>query len=339
MIRSVLLVFLVCIGFISEAQEDWLLRAQKMYDLGQIEKIHDYIQPFLPSATREEQISSYRLLVLCNIYEKKPNEADSLMRTLLNFENEYALQSSDSVGEFADLFNTYRTNPVYGVSASFGYITPMVMPLKNFGTGNLLENNYKYSPTSLSFHIGGSFLVFLKRNMCFDFGLHYTMLNYTNQVNLNQMMNVSFAETQHLLTIPILFKYSSSYKKIRPFFSVGVSLNKMMSSSADIVRHFNGAVSPDVTGPPVDITNARASYVYGAQVGLGVDYKIKHALIGVELRYQYALNSVVTSNSRYANPDLIYRYYYVDNDFKIDYFSITFRYTYLLYSPKKQIIK
>ena len=339
MIKTFLVILLVCVGFVSEAQEDWLLKAQKMYDLGKIEKIHDYLTPFLPKASKAELISAYRLLILTNIYEKKNNDADSLMNVLLNFENEYTLQSSDSIGEFADLYNSYRTNPKYGFSFVFGYITPQVTPLKNYGTNNLLENNYKYSSNSLSFNVGLNFTYYLYKDVSLDAGLIFTLLNYKNKLNLNEVMSLDFAETQSILTLPISLRYSYTYKKIKPFILTGFSVNKLLSSSAQVSRHFNGDISPAVTGPVVDITNSRASYSYALNLGLGFEYKIKHALLGFQVNYSYALNSAVTPDSRYANPDLIYKYYYVDNDFKIDFFSVSFRYTYLLYSPKKQIIK
>lgn len=339
MIKTVLVVLFVCLGFVAKAQEDWLLKAQKMYDLGKIEKIHDYISPFLANASREELIAAYRLLILTNIYEKKNDTADSLMSVLLNFDNEYTLQSSDSIGEFADLYNSYITSPKYGFSFTGGYIKPMVTALKNFGTNNLLENNYQYSSNSISFDVGLYLTYYHNKYISFDAGLLFCGLNYKNKVNLNDVMNLDFAETQYLLSLPFAVRYSYPLKKLKPFVFAGFSFSKLLSSSAEVVRHFNGTISPDVTGPIVNITNARAGYVYGLNLGVGFEYKLKHALFGFQLRYSYALNSAVTPDSRYANPDLIYKYYYVDNDFKIDFLSVSLRYTYLLYLPKKQVSK
>jgi hypothetical protein len=70
--------------------------------------------------------------------------------------------------------------------------------------------------------------------------------------------------------------------------------------------------------------------------GIGSKFRIGSDFLIVEARYnRFILNSVNIEN-RYSNRELLYKYGYVDNDFRMDNFSLTIGFEKSFYKPRKK---
>ena len=73
--------------------------------------------------------------------------------------------------------------------------------------------------------------------------------------------------------------------------------------------------------------------------GAGINYKVKKGNVFLDLRYNYGFQNIVKTEQRYQNDlnnDLLYRYYYLDDDFKLNNFAFTIGYAYNIYKPVKK---
>ncbi len=88
-----------------------------------------------------------------------------------------------------------------------------------------------------------------------------------------------------------------------------------------------------VKEPFISIANIRNNWNYGFVGGLGINFRSGGNYFGIEGRYHFILNNLAESDKRYSNDDLIYKFGYIDNDFRINAFSILLQYKFANYSP------
>ena len=75
---------------------------------------------------------------------------------------------------------------------------------------------------------------------------------------------------------------------------------------------------------------------FSVAAGGGVKYKISRGYFFLDASYNYTiLNEVAEESRNIATDDPRYLYYYEDNDFRINFLSVSAGFAYSLYKPKK----
>ena len=92
----------------------------------------------------------------------------------------------------------------------------------------------------------------------------------------------------------------------------------------------------DIKGPETDIMEKRNRFNYFTSLGGGIKYKIPAGYFFIDASYNYSLiNDVVEATRQPANDDLSLIYYYVDNDFRANFITLSLGFSYSFYKPKK----
>ena len=76
--------------------------------------------------------------------------------------------------------------------------------------------------------------------------------------------------------------------------------------------------------------------LYSAVAGAGIRYRVPRGVISIDLRANFGLNNIVRSELRYKNPAITSQYYYVDDDFSLNTFSLSAGYYFSFYTPRKE---
>ena len=116
-------------------------------------------------------------------------------------------------------------------------------------------------------------------------------------------------------------------------------LSLLLSSKAEVVRKYSDqGVQPqsEETGPAVQLKEQRNNINFFLTGGLGLKYKMPMAFLFLDLRYNYGLTNSVDEATRYANKELTYKYYYVDDNFFVNNAIVSIGYERLFYKPKKK---
>src|SRR5690606_1268010 len=70
--------------------------------------------------------------------------------------------------------------------------------------------------------------------------------------------------------------------------------------------------------------------------GLGAKFRLGRNFLIVEARYNRFLLNSVNKTNRYSNPELVYQFAYVDNDYRMDNFSLSVGFEKSFYKPRKK---
>ncbi|NJL15357.1 MAG: PorT family protein [Microscillaceae bacterium] len=319
---------------------------------------------------QEDKIRAHKYLVLIYLYINEnaaaKSEMQAFMKAQLKSNPEYDPRQSEpekGIPEFLELYNQLRSWPTYYYGLRLGANLGQVETTKNFSLdrSNVLRGDYQ---AELGYQIGISFeFPFGGARQSFSFvpELYYERLRYLFTDVVLDFADLSFTEKQSRIMMPFLLKYHFKRaprlsqneetakpvrNKIQPFIQAGAALSFTFQAQADLERvdvlpqlGGDGGGSRDPITGTADLLNdkQRQALNYGLLLGGGLRFRnfLKTGGdLSLETRFFWALNNQVQAAQRGDNLDLIYRFGYIDSDFKLHTLSISLGYLLPKYNPQ-----
>ncbi|MFH2095725.1 MAG: outer membrane beta-barrel protein [Bacteroidota bacterium] len=338
----IILVFIIALSHgILPAQEDCsitLKQAENLYDAGNIEEIPGMLDMCLRSGlNKDERLRAYRLMILAYLFEDKKELAEDYMLKLLKQEPEYKVNESIEPAEFVYLFNSYRTLPVYSIGLITGINTTSIRVKGLYGVHDVVSSEYDYNSAGFGYQFGVKLNRYIASGLELNLELMLVQNNYEYVDTIFDFAFVSFDERQTRMDLPISATYEFGKNKIKPYIKAGATGSYMVSSYSTAVRTYTDNSHKDITGSDINLLEYRNNMNLSGLVGIGAKYKIRKGYFFLEARYNYGLFNQVNQDTRYTNPELIYKYFYIDNDFTLNNIFISVGYMYSIYKPKKKI--
>lgn len=342
----ILLITLMCIT-VSQAQREQsenacakvLRSARTSYEQGRIEEVPDLLRECLKSGFNEiERVEAHRLLILSYLYYDERAAAEEAMLQFLKIEPEYEVNPVVDPPEFINLYNTFRTEPIFLVGGKAGGNLTFVNVENNFSVDNAIRSPGTYT-AQLGFQVGLTADIPINKNFSIGVEANFSgqFYEYTNsQLGFSTL---TFQEEQLWAEVPLFLRYNFGKGDTRYYVQLGGSVSYLISSEATVERTDSVNVeigNRSVSGPSIDLSEQRESLNYSIVGGFGV--RIKNVLgrgyVLADVRYSYGIPNVVNTEARYANEELQYRYLYVDNDFSLNNAFLSIGYMVPIYKPK-----
>lgn len=326
------------------------------------------------SFNKDDKIRAYKYLILGNLLRDNlsksrkymPNFIKLVLRDNPDYSPLYASPEQESK-EFIQLYNEFRHWPYFYYAFHGGLNWTYVVPTQSFRVGQTAassDSTWDYQ-SQLGYQFGLGIEVPLRRKNA-RLGIHWFLApeinwlrhSYKYQENLLGFARIEFVENQDWIQLPVLLKYyfrreeaiSKNEKpilnKFQPFLTGGASIAYLISSRADISRtdELGGGrgnrepITPIPTGRDIELNDQRKSFNYALILGGG--FRLKNILssgwdLSLESRFQFGLNSLVKADSRDLNQELLYDYGYIDDDFRINNFTISLKLLIPKYNPKQ----
>jgi len=319
-----------------------LQEAQKYYDQGMIDEIPNMLSPCMETGfTRAQKIEAYKLIILSYLFDDDQFEAERTMVEFLKKFPEYEIMPNDPV-EFVYLFESYRTTSVFsfGLLAGINLTNPRIIePFTMFDVSKVTQKNIMKPGFQVGFGVGR----YLSKRMFLNAEFYFSENQYTFTDELimpltdgNDAINsVSYTEKIYKAEVPLTLLYEFNIRKIHYSLRAGASVAKITKASGTPSRKYAEELPP-ITGENSDITHYRNAILYSGIVGVGIRYIIPRGVISLDFRTNIGLNNIVKSDMRYKNYELSSKFYYLDDDFSLNTFSLTAGYYFSFYKPKKQ---
>ena len=187
-------------------------------------------------------------------------------------------------------------------------------------------------------------------------------INPTTQVNNNILTGyqgnpvpysvLTFQENQFWIDVPLTLRYNiTKFKGILPYVYAGAAVNFLLSADLQDIQRATTAESGirEKNNPTktINITNnssstgeklpslrnmVNLSFVAGA----GMKFRLGRNFLFADFRYSRMFFNNVDKDNRYTNPELVYNYAHVDNDFRMDNFALTVGFIKAFYTPRKK---
>ncbi len=320
-----------------------LQRAERLYQQGLIEEIPGLLIPCIKSGfNRDERMTAYKLLIQSLLYDDQTEEADKYMQEFLARFPEYQITPADQA-EFAFLFNTYHTVPVYslGVILGGGLVFPSM--LEQYGTYSILDNDPEYKSSSMRLKMGLTFSKYLGVKTDLNLDLVFQQMEYKYSVSpdfFTDFARTHFKETISMIAFPLSVTYKLGFGRLQPYFRGGISPAIYLGSAIDPKRDYTEGTFDQVSGQDLLLggTGKRNTLLLNALVGAGLKYKIPYAgSLLLDLRFEPGIRSIVADDQRYSpNSEALWRYYILDDDVLLHNLSISVGWVYPIYKSTKQ---
>lgn len=352
---------------IIEAETDPCLlnlnNAETAYEGGNIELIPSLVKECLDQNgySKENKTKAYKLLIDSYIFQGENDSADLYMVKFLKFNPEFRTSEQTDRREFIDLHAAYRNYPVFGIGGKLGLGLGQLVVINEFGTHNIesssLTSNYKVQ-LGFSGEIYAAYHPHRDGEVFMDLGyVNYRFQEETTLFNYNFPAQSSdgqetrsyynYTETVNSLNLSLGYKYmfrKNVYSKVVPYIGVGIRGGLLLRSNISAERFIISESQTTIKGSDLDIKHLRNNWNAWATGIIGMKFKIPKGNVLVELGYDYNLYNISNPDERYnlsqeATNELLFKYFYVSNDFRLNNFFFKVGYNYNFYIPKKVGLK
>jgi hypothetical protein len=253
---------------------------------------------------------------------------------------EYEVMPNDPM-EFVYLLESYKTSSTYSLNVFFGPNFSNQRIKESYST---LDNNQTtFSDKSgTGFQIGFGASRNMWKSVNLNIAVFYSSHSYSQveETGINientdfQFVKVSVTEKLKKIDVPLSFTYDFGKGNLRYYTRLGGIMGLVTKSTLSPQRSHPS--SETISENNLDIQMHRSKYYYGLLAGAGLQYKVPHGYLALDLRYQFGLQNMVVNNERYSLSRLWTRYFYIDNDFYLDYLSINVGYYLSIYQSRKK---
>lgn len=320
-----------------------LSKAEQYYREGLLEKIPALLSNCLKNdgILKEDRTRAYTLLLKSYLYSEQYAKADELTVNFLKFNPDYQVREEDPP-ELSKQLGGYRRFPTWSAGIFIGPNYSILQTQELYGVYNTGSEPVNISTPGIGFQGGlkGSRLIY--EYLRFDFEPSYVSRSYnfatdTNPANLLYgYSRILYQETQGYFELPLTLTYTFLDKRRFQFYGrAGTSLAFLLNASSTLER-INVETNSVASGPPVPMDNLRRTFNYWLLGGGGITLKLKKGYAFMDVSYKHGLRNNVNVNNRYSDPELIYKYHYVDNDFKLHNLNLSFGYMRSFFNPIKK---
>lgn len=348
--------------------------AKKSYQVGDLENVETKLSTCLASNVFKERklkVDGYRLLTESFLFRNDAYRATNSFENLLRIDPLFDVDSTDKTASFDLIYlsRTYQRKPLISLYGSLGMNYSRLNVLEEYATDNTLSPSTDYRQFVAGYQGGLGIEVPLPYNLEVALEFNFSLRTYrysdsimvsSNLSNPSQsdanvgtlgspllLANLSFKENQLWFDIPLLVRYTREWRKLIPYAYIGGASNILLSSRLTGIRRStvqeeqSGGQTVGNENERINITEKgqpwlRNQFNWSLIAGLGCKFRVDSDFLFFDIRYnRFLLNSVNRAN-RYSNTELLYRYAYVDSDFRIDNLAVTVGFIKSFYKPRKK---
>jgi len=316
-----------------------LREAKELYGEGLIEDIPKILTGCIEDGfTKTQRIEAYKLIIMAYLFDDNQFDAEKIMDEFLKKFPEYEIMSSDPV-EFTYLLESFKTSSVYSLNLYLGtnYANPRILESYSALDQNKTSTNNKYER---GFQVGLGVSRNLGRHIYLNLDLFYSSLFYSKTdetenpyKDARTLVSIYSKENMKKIDVPLTFNFTFGKKNTSYYFRLGGMYSYITKSSISLERKH--PLQTPISENNIDIKDLRSNYFVAALGGFGIKYKVPRGFIVLDMRYHYGLLNLVKPDNRYSNSQLWSKYYYVDDDFCVDYMSFNLAYYFSIYRSNK----
>jgi len=311
-----------------------LQEAESLYETGNLDSIPRMLRSCINKKEfdQEELSRAYKLLILTYQFQDYQEMAELTMQKFLKDFPEYEIKPTDPV-EFTYLYSSYKTIPTISLGIIGGLNYSMARIIEPYPIAGK-ENTYGKYSTNIKYQFGIQLKKYITDEIDLNLDVIYSFqtIDYT----ITQLdYTTSYTENQNVLSFPLTGTYDFKFMGLDPYVRLGFSVDYLLNATADFTKVNNMFNTEDVKESGYDIMDDRNTFNISGVIGAGIKYNIKMGYLMFDLRYDFSFMNMV--NDEYRYDDIKYgNFGYIDDDFTLNNFYISFGYVYSFYKTKRQ---
>ena len=314
---------------------DQLKVAQRSFDDGLLDDIPQLLENCMKDGfTDEEKTNAYKLLIQTYLFSENNEKADVVMMQFLNEFPSYGIAVNDPK-EFINLYNTYRTKPIFKVEFKGGAAFCMPSPVQYYGTGDIATNKPTYK-AKLGYNFELNYLNNLYKNFDYSIGVSYTIsnLDYSNKPNVYSTVTGLFKN--HYIGFPVAARYNFDILGITFFAKGGFEPVYLLQSTVDLIRTDNIASRQEPFTGTEDLMSSHRKFDIRPLVAVGASVKVFQIYtLNFAAGFKFSTMIQTNPNKYYSNPLLMEKYFFAEDDLLLNQSYISVSVIRPIYNPKK----
>ncbi len=289
-----------------------LVKANKEYEAGNFEEaITLTTSCSIDDASTSDQWKAYRLLAMIYLANGQNDKARESAEKMLEINPTYEPSYLKDPAELIKLLKSITVIPRFslGLALSLGTNTTFPEITKGY---NLSDYTKTYTSQN-SFQFGLSSSYYISRRFTIDLGVLATRKSYLIDYELSNW-EIQVEEDLTYLDMPLTLKYIFFPKKR---WHITLHAGAFAGFLLFAENNFNAVFTPSGKTyqlSNVNSTSRRNDWNYGIVGGIGGSYKIKEGDIFLQVNYYKSFANITNADSRYKYNELVYNYFYEDDD-------------------------
>jgi hypothetical protein len=267
------------------------------------------------SLSKKEKIQAYKMLITNYLNIDKLEDADAIAALIMKLNPNFEPDKLRDPTEFVLLFQKYKPSPMLSIILQGGINNSKVKASKTYsivGSDNADGLTQYSANTGFQISLLGEFR--LIQNLWIKTGVQFRRSGYKNQLDSIEETTVLYEENINYFDIPLGFTYYFLKGNFQPYFNACINYSILNSALAELSR--------DELSDIVNRQSQRNKFYFGYQMEAGLSYAIKNFGFRVGVNYLLNPTNVNKEGTRYDNLDVVFKYYYLDNDFKMNNLQI-----------------
>lgn len=306
---------------------NYLDQAQKLYDIGNFNETVATIKNCSTAENDPVKLwQSSRLLAKSYIGLGDVNAARIATEDMLEKNPLYKTSLIEDSREFVNLINKVNVVPRFSLSlsAAAGINVSYPQVINSYGITNDKKTYTNGKAKQFGLFAGYSF----SDEVSLQTGVTYAENNYGLKYSV-QNLNFKYDETLTYLQVPLFIRYQLKPKgNFKVFAQAGLMTGFLTKAKYDIEKSSTSLESTNLKS--IEVTNNRTKTIFGTLIGAGASYKLREGHVFGEINYQYSFTNINKPNTRLDNENLVYNYFFIDDDLRLNNLTFSLGYTFYL---------
>jgi len=264
---------------------------------------------------RADRIQAHKILALSYLAIDNLEAADREAEAIVKLNPNYVPDKFRDEPRYSALFGKFKPVPVFrlGMNAGINHTSIDVEQTYSIAHNDDDENLGSYK-TKTGFQLGLRAEYRIYKQLWFEAAGQFRQSQYTHTLFNVEGTNIHYSEKLSYIDIPVSLKYYYPIENFSPYIEAGVAFS--------FVTNALGTTTRDELKDIVNRIDYRNNSTTGQFGGLGIAYKLKSLDVYVNFRYFKYPDNVNKDGTRYADLTNVFKYYYIDDDFRMDNWQI-----------------
>ncbi len=312
-----LIPLLLLLSVIAAAQTDTcitnLKNASNNYDYGNYDFSISVLNATIKGCnlSKAELIQANKLLLLCYLRIDNLEAANETANAIMKIDPTYMPDKFRDDPNLTALFEKFKPQPTMAISISGGLNFPVIKVEKTYSVVHADDApGLAYYEATLGYQIKAGLEKRLYQNLWLEANFEFRNTGYKHTLDSVQGSTIYYSEKLNYFDFPVTAKYYFLNGSIKPYLQAGVDFSFLARSL--------GTTNREGEMDLVDRTSLRNNFTLGLTGAAGISYSIKSFRLFGNFSYTYFSDLVNKEGTRYADEINLYKYYYVDDDFRMN---------------------
>lgn len=273
--------------------------------------------------SKNDLIEAQKLLILNYLSIDDIEAAELSAARVMKINPNHEADRLRDPAEVIAIFNKYRPTPVFTACIQGGINRTSIDVIQTYSiVGEDNADGLDNYEAALGWQLGAGLEYRVWKNFWVIAEGQYRTSGFSHTLDSVQGQQVNYSERLGFIDINSGVRYYLGKRRLQPYAEGGFHMGFLISALGEISRNEELDI--------VNRSNQRNSLFTGYWLGTGISFQQRGLRFQLGARYTATSGNVVDPENRFDNLGIIFKYYYLDNDFSVNHIQFRASVVYVL---------